>query len=516
MARAFADISFTPGVKAAQSRYGSRAANRGFEAGEVPKEVLTEREREFIAERDGFYQASVGETGWPYVQFRGGPPGFLKVLDERTIGYADFRGNRQYITTGNLATNDRVALILMDYANRRRLKIWARARIVHAEDDAALLRRLEAPHYRAAVERAIVLRIEAFDWNCPQHITPRYTQAEIATLAHATPGATAASALGSGPLDLVVSGLRQLTPRIRHFELRAVDGGPLPAWRPGAHLLLPVRTAVGTESRAFSLVGDPRDREVYEIAVMQKPEGRGGSLALHRDYALGTALRCDRPRNAFALHRDERPSILIAGGIGITPLRAMALDLIADNRRFELHYAARSPREMAFREDLQRRLGPRLKTYFSGGDGSRRLDLAGILTEAPADAVIYVCGPAGLMQEVQSKATALGRGGDSVRSERFAATVNAPDDRPLEVILARSGRALSVPAGQTVLEALEQAGLAPPSLCRTGACGTCAVKVLEGRPEHRDSALTAAEQNSAGLMCVCVSRAMTDRLVLDL
>src|SRR5690606_34168030 len=126
----------------------------GFEIAEAPQQALTGREREVIAERDGFYQASVGETGWPYVQFRGGPGGFLKVLDERTIGYADFRGNRQYISTGNLATNDRVALILMDYANRRRLKIWARARIVHAAEDAELLRRLEMPHYRAAVERA--------------------------------------------------------------------------------------------------------------------------------------------------------------------------------------------------------------------------------------------------------------------------------------------------------------------------------------------------------------------------
>src|SRR5829696_1473834 len=123
MARAFAEITFTPSVRVAQSRYGSRAANAGFEHAEERRDILTKREAEFIHGRDGFYQASVSETGWPYVQFRGGPQGFLKVLDERTIGYADFRGNVQYISAGNIAADGRVALILMDYPNRRRLKI---------------------------------------------------------------------------------------------------------------------------------------------------------------------------------------------------------------------------------------------------------------------------------------------------------------------------------------------------------------------------------------------------------
>lgn len=180
MARAFADITFTPSVKAAQVRYGSRAANEGFERAANRAAVLTPREADFIAARDGFYQATVSETGWPYVQFRGGPPGFLKVLDDRTIGYADFRGNVQYISTGNIEADGRVSLILMDYASRRRLKIWARARIVHEDEDPGLLTRLEIPTYRARVERAVVMTVEALDWNCPQHITPRFTEAEFA------------------------------------------------------------------------------------------------------------------------------------------------------------------------------------------------------------------------------------------------------------------------------------------------------------------------------------------------
>ena len=182
MAREFAEIAFTPSVKAAQTRYGSRATAERLEGANGGGDSLGELETEFIAARDGFYQATVSETGWPYVQFRGGPTGFLKVLDERTIAYADFRGNVQYVSAGNIAASDRMAMILMDYPNRRRLKVWARARIVHADEDPELMARLTDPTYRAKVERAIVLTIEAVDWNCPQHITPRYTDAEFGEL----------------------------------------------------------------------------------------------------------------------------------------------------------------------------------------------------------------------------------------------------------------------------------------------------------------------------------------------
>ena len=182
MAQAFAEIAFTPAVVEAQQRHGSREAYAALEAESTPRrDRLTAAERQFIMARDGFYQATVTADRWPYVQFRGGRPGFLKVLDDQTMAYADFRGNRQYLSTGNLAENDRVALILMDYAGRRRLKIWGRARLVEAASDPFLVEQLADPDYPAVIERAVVITIEAFDWNCPQHITRRFTEAEIAT-----------------------------------------------------------------------------------------------------------------------------------------------------------------------------------------------------------------------------------------------------------------------------------------------------------------------------------------------
>jgi predicted pyridoxine 5'-phosphate oxidase superfamily flavin-nucleotide-binding protein len=170
MPRAFAHIAFTPEVRALQARHGSAAAYDGFLAPDAPAaNRLGPDEAAFITARDGFYQASVSSTGWPYVQFRGGRPGFLKVLDDRTLGYADLRGNRQHLSAGNLSADGRVSLILMDYPARRRLKIWARADLTDAADAPDLAARLAPPG----------LHVEAIDWNCPAHIPQRFTLDEI-------------------------------------------------------------------------------------------------------------------------------------------------------------------------------------------------------------------------------------------------------------------------------------------------------------------------------------------------
>lgn len=176
MARAFATIAFTPAVRSQQSRMGSADAYTRFLSGdETSPDELGAQEIEFITGRDGFYQATVSQTGWPYVQFRGGPTGFLKVLSSRTLGYADFRGNRQYISTGNLTGNERLSMILMDYRHQRRLKLWGRARLIEGADNPEILDQLRDPSYRARPERAVLISVEAFDWNCPSHIPRRLT-----------------------------------------------------------------------------------------------------------------------------------------------------------------------------------------------------------------------------------------------------------------------------------------------------------------------------------------------------
>ena len=180
MSRSYKHITYTDSVKAAQARAGTRDIAQRMLLADDGEDRLSGREIDFIAQRDGFYLATISEDGWPYVQYRGGPMGFLKVIDDTTLAYADFRGNMQLLSAGNIGHDDRVSLFFMDYARRRRLKILARAEIIDGRDAPALLNRLADPNYAAHPERVFVLHVEAFDWNCPQHITPRFTEAEIA------------------------------------------------------------------------------------------------------------------------------------------------------------------------------------------------------------------------------------------------------------------------------------------------------------------------------------------------
>ena len=181
MTHRFADIAFTDSVKAVQEQYGSRDHNERLQTNFGPNDELGQKEVSFIAQRDTFYVATVSESGWPYVQHRGGPAGFLKVLGPNTLAYADFRGNTQLISTGNVAGDDRCSLILMDYPKRRRLKILGHMRVQNARDVLPeVIGKVEFPDYRALIERVVTIEVAAFDWNCPQHITRRYTEQEFA------------------------------------------------------------------------------------------------------------------------------------------------------------------------------------------------------------------------------------------------------------------------------------------------------------------------------------------------
>ncbi len=442
MAHKFAEIAFTPVVRAMQVQEGSRRGYAPLDEGDDYNHQLSGREANFISARDSFYMASVGETGWPYVQHRGGPAGFVKVLDQRTIGFADYSGNRQYVSRGNLEGDNRVALFFMDYPNRTRLKLLGRVRTIGLEET-ELLARLEDIDYPAQVERGFIIEVEGFDWNCPQHITPRFTEVEIEEqlsalrleidrLNNLLPGSGInrqtpktldenedIEELGEGPLALVVSAVRQLAPRVRAFELRDLKGGELPAVVPGAHLRIPVRLPSGElVDRHYSIASNPARRDVYEIAVLREDTGSGGSAAMHDQYRIGTRLRIDIPRNHFALHDDARPALLIAGGIGITPIKSMAQALKDRGAHFEVHYAGRSREEMAFCDRLERQLGNRLHIY-SAAD-SERLNIAQTLVTAPDDAVIYICGPARLVSAVTEAAKKLGIPRERVRLEFFS------------------------------------------------------------------------------------------------
>jgi len=526
MGHRFAEIAFTESVHQVQRELGSRAGYAGMEGGEDYNHLLSQREADFIMARDSFYMASVGETGWPYVQHRGGPVGFMKVLDAKTLGFADFSGNRQYVSVGNFRKDDRVSLFFMDYPNRTRFKLLGRVQLVGSEES-EILAKLEVDSYRAQVERGFIIHIEAFDWNCPQHITPRYTEDYIKKLvaplieqnkalqaSREVNSSLNSPVLGGGPLELVISGVRQLTPRVRAYELRAPNGEELPAVNAGSHLQFEMKLPGGeTTRRHYSICSNPARRDAYEIAVLREDEGGGGSVAVHQQFAIGRQLNTQQPQNHFQLHGDTRPAVLIAGGIGITPIKAMAQSLKASGNDFQFHYAGRSKPEMAFRDRLQREFGNDL-TIYSAAD-EERLDIAQVLSCMPDEAIVYVCGPGGLIDAVVNVAAELNIDPKRVRFERFVATV-AADARPIQVELRRSGRQIEVAADQTILDAMLDAGVDSPYSCKAGNCKSCAVKVLDGEPDHMDSALSTAEKEDYSLMCPCVSRAKGEHLSLDI
>lgn len=299
---------------------------------------------------------------------------------------------------------------------------------------------------------------------------------------------------------------------VRAIVLAALDGTDLPPFEPGAHLR--VRLPGDYDDRHYSLVDLPgrADRRHYVLAVRLDDHSKGGSRFMH-NLTRGDKIRVDGPRQSFPLHREQAPTLLIAGGIGITPLVSMASALARDRRPFHLHYAGRRPGALAFAPELREICGDRLALHDGTGP---RLDLAAAIAAADPRAHLYVCGPARMIEAARTLADARGLPGAQVHVELFEAPRPSAADTAFEVELASDGRVLTVPAGRSALAVLEEAGLAPEFDCRRGGCGMCRVRVLAGVPDHRDVILTRRERAAGTVMQLCVSRAKTPRLVLDL
>ena len=298
------------------------------------------------------------------------------------------------------------------------------------------------------------------------------------------------------------------------FELAAAAGAELPAFTAGAHI--DVHLAPGLV-RQYSLCNDPAERHRWRIAVLREPASRGGSIGMHERIATGDTLHVSAPRNLFKLH-PAGPGLLLAGGIGITPLLAMAQALHREGREFALHYCARSATRMAFRSEIQAAaFASHVSFHADDGEAAQRLDIEAVLRRVTSDTHLYVCGPGGFMAHVLSHAQRLGWPDDRLHREYFAAgALDTATDGVFELQLARSGKRCTVPADKTVLEVLLAQGVDVPSSCEAGVCGTCLTRVLAGTPEHRDSFLTDDERRANDQFTPCCSRSHTPMLVLDL
>ena len=312
---------------------------------------------------------------------------------------------------------------------------------------------------------------------------------------------------------LIVKAVSAETDRVRLLELARADGGDLPAFTAGAHIDLtlgPSRLV-----RQYSLLNDASERRRYLIAVAREPRSRGGSDYLHDEIEVGNQIIAGGPRNHFALHEQASHSVLIAGGIGVTPIWCMAQRLEAIGASWELHYAAPSPDQAPLLATIQAMAGERLNLYFSRMDGGRRVDPEVVLAGVGREGVhYYCCGPQSLLDSFVEATAGLPQ--DHVHVEHFSPAAPPAIDGGFTLVLAKSRMTIDIPPGQSILETLKQMGLQASYSCSEGVCGSCETVVLEGLPDHRDSVLTEAERASNRTMMICCSGSKTAKLVLDM
>jgi vanillate O-demethylase ferredoxin subunit len=317
-------------------------------------------------------------------------------------------------------------------------------------------------------------------------------------------------------VELTVKVLRKCAEAegIAAFALGTIDGAELPPFDAGAHI--DVHTPAGCV-RQYSLCNAPGERSFYQIAVLQEPSGRGGSLAMH-GLEPGSSLRIGTPRNHFPLVESAPRSVLFAGGVGITPLLAMAERLHALGRDFVLHYATRSMARMAFIERVRASdFTDKVRLYHSEGSPENRLDIAQAMAAEMTDSHIYVCGPQGFLNAVRATAADTGWPESHIHFEYFVGVeAHAPGDRHFDVVIHSTGQVIRIEAAQTVTDALHACGVDVQTSCEQGVCGTCLTRVLEGEIDHKDLFLSPEEQAANDQFLPCCSRAKSARIVLDL
>jgi vanillate O-demethylase ferredoxin subunit len=299
------------------------------------------------------------------------------------------------------------------------------------------------------------------------------------------------------------------------FELVHADGHPLPAFSAGSHIDVHLPNGL---TRQYSLCNDPRESHRYQIGVLRDPNSRGGSQAMHEAMVEGSVLRISAPKNHFPLAHGAARSVLIAGGIGVTPILCMAERLAVAGSPFEMHYCSRSRDRAAFAERIaQASFAAQVQFHFDDGDEAQKLSLPKVIGTPQQGVHLYICGPKGFMDWVLDAARAAGWPADQLHFEFFSAElVKSDSDTAFKVMLASSGRIVTVPKEQTVVQALAAVGIEVATSCEQGVCGTCLTRILEGEPDHKDMYLTPEEQAANDQFTPCCSRSRSPVLVLDL
>lgn len=323
---------------------------------------------------------------------------------------------------------------------------------------------------------------------------------------------TRPAAVNDGWIDAYVVDRQEVALDIVSLTIAAEDGGVLPFAEAGSHIDVKMDEGL---IRQYSVCSMPQDNGLYRLGILRDANSRGGSSFVHENLCVGARVRISPPRNLFPLHDGPERSILLAGGIGVTPIMAMAYALKADGRPFEMHYAIRSLSRAAFSKQLQTDFGNDLSLYAEDRNGAPGFDLDQVLAKADRNDHIYCCGPAGFIDYVMAKAKQMGWPDSHIHVERFSGAA-VETDGAFQVVAQKSGITIDVPDGTTMLQAVLDAGIDVSYSCETGVCGTCVCSVLEGTPDHRDSYQTDEEKATNTRVALCCSRTKSDWLVLDI
>ncbi len=437
------------------------------------------------------------------VSHRGGFPGFVEVFDGTRLRIPDYQGNSMFNTLGNIHAYPKAGVVFIDFENRRLLQVTGSARILWEYDDPTNKTKGTQRFWELEVDSWQETQLPAeLNWHFFDYSphNPREQKSEIFKKTE--------------HFKLRIQSVEDKSPKIKLFRLVAEDGGILSAFEPGAHLPIELTLDGKTKiERHYSLLSSSHDNRFYEIAVQREDNGHGGSKYLHQYTSVDAVINAKSPCNEFPLSPIGEYTVLIAGGIGITPILSMLRALVDKKASFEIHYTAKTEADLAFKKEIIELAGDSAHFYFSSGKNAKRLDMRSVLRTMPDDSHVFLCGPLRLIEAARDLGEELAISSAQIHFESFGSAPKESDSE-IQVTLKKSATVINVKQSQTILDALIEKNISVPYDCKRGECGMCATAVIEGEVEHRDVYLNKQERQRK--MCVCVSRAVGNHLTLDL
>jgi uncharacterized protein len=461
---------------------------------------LTDYQKKLISSADTFFVTSAHSERGVDASHRGGQPGFVNILNNTLLRIPDYPGNSMFNTLGNFQVNPHAGLVFIDFENKKLLQLSGQANVIWQVNDSEVVTAGTSRFWEFNITSWIESNI-AFD-----------IEWEYLDASPFNPKPYDDNKAEEKELLLTVEEITQQSDNIKSFKLISDNKQNLPEFDSGAHLQITLNKDSNQLVKHYSILSHPDNRHYYEIAVLNEPHGKGGSIHMHTQIKQGDTLLCSSPKNEFPISKDAEHSILIAGGIGITPMLSMLQKLTSQNKSVEIHYTVKHQTDFIFKDKIKKIAGEHSYFYASRDQGSR-IDLATLMKKSEQGTHIYVCGPVRLINAVRDLGNENNWQDNHIHFESFGAQSNT-NNKDIEIHLSKSDKTMTVPADKSILDYLLEQNIDVPHQCKRGECGLCITNVLKGEADHNDLCLDKETRKSS--MCLCVSRAKNKSLTLEL